>query len=628
MKKIISLIILATLTSGFTWGKSSSDRCEEAKQFALGLTSTSDRGSRLEAEASINELCPDGAAAQFMKGLASEQSGNSERALLSYREALRLDPAFYPANGRIGLILFEKNRSDEASIEFTKAMRGHSDPLYNRGLARVFTEKKLHSLAIYHYLEALKSYPSDAGLLSGIASAYNDSGETKKAEEAYRRAIAVNPGDKQTLVGLAALYTTSREFDKALDQLKKAEAITPHDKSIHALLADIYLKKGDRKSAESELILAGIAPKIPLHVTAGKNGDSFFANRDFANAIESYKAELNENPENSELRQKLGNAFMSAGRDQEAIAAYREAIRLNAENQELHYNLGLLYERKNLHDEAVVEYRRALQVSDNVDARNRLGDIYTQRGSLPQAIEQYKMLLKNSPADQQLLMKLGKVYNSSNNSKEAIATFREAVRHNPDNIEAHRELANHFKKGNMLDDAEKEYRELLRLKKDDMEVRNALTAIYVKKKNYDDLVTLLKENVEMNPRDPGHLYKLGLVYEFRKDYENASASYQESVRIKEDNAKSLNALGRVKMKTGHIKEAKEYLERAKAADPNLEETALLLGNIRDELTPTTSKYKKPKKKKGKKVKKGVKKPPAKSTAKPAATKPPVKKPAE
>src|SRR5512133_3269695 len=192
MKKIIPFIILATLTCGFTWGKSSSDKCDEAKQIAFGLTSTSASASRLEAEASIRHLCPDGAAATFMKGYAAEQSGNSERAVISYQEALRLDPEFAPANGRIGIIFLEKNRPDEASIELTKAMQGHADPLYNKGLARIFTDKKLHSLAIYHYKEALKSFPADDGLLSGIASAYSEAGETKNAEEAYKLAIAVN----------------------------------------------------------------------------------------------------------------------------------------------------------------------------------------------------------------------------------------------------------------------------------------------------------------------------------------------------------------------------------------------------------------------------------------------------
>jgi len=203
------------------------------------------------------------------------------------------------------------------------------------------------------------------------------------------------------------------------------------------------------------------------------------------------------------------------------------------------------------------------------------------------------------------------------------------LRVNPDHLEAHRELAAIYKKANQLDEAEREYREILRLKKDDMEVRSALTSIYVKKKSHPELIALLKENVEMAPNDSNQHYRLGLVYEFQKDYDNAAVSYAEAIKNREDNAKALNAMGRIKMKTGNIQEAKEYLERAKAADPSMEETALLLSNIRDELAPNPLKYKKGKKsskgKKGKAAKKksavkksGVKKSSSTKAKKPVA----------
>jgi tetratricopeptide (TPR) repeat protein len=123
------------------------------------------------------------------------------------------------------------------------------------------------------------------------------------------------------------------------------------------------------------------------------------------------------------------------------------------------------------------------------------------------------------------------------------------------------------------------------LKKDDAEARNSLVAIYVKKKKYDDIISLLKENVEIAPSDPNSHYKLGLIYEFKKDYEAATAEYKKSVELKKDHAKALNAMGRVYLKTGRFAEAKEALETAKKADPGLEETSVLLSNIKDELSP-------------------------------------------
>jgi hypothetical protein len=78
------------------------------------------------------------------------------------------------------------------------------------------------------------------------------------------------------------------------------------------------------------------------------------------------------------------------------------------------------------------------------------------------------------------------------------------------------------------------------------------------------------------------------------------------------------------MKTGRLSEAKETLEAAKKADPSMEETSVLLNNIRDEFNPEPRKITKGKKSKGKgkskKSKKSVKKTKAAGAAKAAPAK--------
>jgi len=419
MKKIIPYIIVAALASGFSWGNNSSEKCDTAKQQAFGLFAATDKGARLETEASIRSLCPEGAAGQFINGYGLETAGNSERALLIYRDVLRMDPDFAPASGRTGLIYLERKRDDEAAIELTKALKGHADPVYHKGLAKIFTGKKLYSLALYHYQEALKGFPSDADLYADVARLYLDAGDNTRAQDAYLRALSLSPGKKEPLVGLAAIYSTAGELDKALDSLKKAEAAAPLDKEIHRLKAEIYQKKGDSANADAEFLLAGIQPVKSVPKTG--EGDRLFAAKEYDKAVEAYKTEVTITPDNGELRQKLGTALMLLGRDDEAVASYREAIRYKWDSQELHYNLGTLYEKKGMHDEAVVEYKQALAAAESVDVRYRLADIYTQRGSLQQAVEQYKILLKSNPADQQLQMKLGRIYTAGGNAKEAVA---------------------------------------------------------------------------------------------------------------------------------------------------------------------------------------------------------------
>jgi tetratricopeptide (TPR) repeat protein len=130
--------------------------------------------------------------------------------------------------------------------------------------------------------------------------------------------------------------------------------------------------------------------------------------------------------------------------------------------------------------------------------------------------------------------------------------------------------------------------------------------MYVKNKQYDEIMILLKETVELNPDDPINHYKLGLIYDFKKEYESAENAYKKAIELKPDNARALNALGRLYMKTGRLPEAKETLEAAKKADPTMEETTVLLNNIRDEFNPEPQKISKGKKGKAKKSKKSSK----------------------
>ena len=124
----------------------------------------------------------------------------------------------------------------------------------------------------------------------------------------------------------------------------------------------------------------------------------------------------------------------------------------------------------------------------------------------------------------------------------------------------------------------------------------------MKKKKFAEVVSLLKENVDLDPQDPVNHYKLGLIHEFNKDYDEAIPSYKRAIELKSDNAKTLNALGRVYMKSGRLEEARETLELAKKADPNLEETNVLLGNVRDEISPEPQVYRKKSYSSGKKKK--------------------------
>lgn len=603
-----SLLAVTLFGTGFSWPFPATNSCLQAKKIIMELPPQASEQKRNDAEKRVAELCPTGAPGRYLKALAFERSGNIEAAIQEYRETLALDPEFYPASGNLGLLHQQKGASEEAAVELSQGLKA-GDPRYHGGLARILAQKELHQLAVFHYNEALAAFPEDASLHGDLAVSYQALGQQQKAEDEYRKALAIQPGNARARLGLGALLLARGETDKGVNELKQAAIADPKNKEVHRLLSEGYAKKGDQKSADYERMLAGITPseKNVPRVDHMALAEQHKAAKDLDMAISEYRLRLAEEPNDAVAQQRLGDALVAVGREDEAMNYYRDAIRNKAETPQLHLNLAGIYERKALLDEAVVEYRQVLaSTPDNVQARQRLADIYTLRGSFPQALEQYQELVKLTPTDAAAQLKLARAYVNAKNLDSAITAYQTAIKLDGESLDAHRELAGLLRKRNEMDQAAGEYQEVLRLKKDDQDARTALTAIYVKNKNYDSLAKLLKEGVELAPTDANAHYKLGLVYEFQKNYAAATDEYKEAVKLKADHAKALNAMGRVQMKDGHIAEAKESLEAARKADPELEEAQVLLSNIKDEFNPEPRSYRKHKSSKSSKATKGGK----------------------
>ncbi len=578
------LAILALLNCGFTWGFGHTDPCEKASGLARGLSATGTEKEKLKIEDSILKLCPDGAGSHFINALREERQGHDDGAIAEYRKTLQSDDSFAEAHGSLGLLLLKKGNKSEASVELSKALLVKTDPRYHKGLASILMEAKLYPLALFHYGEALKKLPGDADVLGGMAGCHKNLGDFDLSEKEFKRVLEIEPGNKSARLDLAEVLVHEKRPVDARKELNSILAEDSRNLEAHRLMAEMWKNEGDMEAARKEYLLAGIIYNIDPKEYV-RQGDVQLAASEYDKAIAAYQAVLRTRPDWQEVREKLGNAQMAAGRNDEAIASYLKVAQDGGPHSEICYNLGVLYERKGQLDEAVKSYLNCLRRdSANGDARRRLADIYFLRGDFTHSGEAYSELIKQNGTNPLLHMKLAKTYEKEQNYPGAFGEYQEAIKLAPDNLQARRELAILYRNRGMVDEATEQYREVLRLKKDDRDARNALMAIYVRKQNYDALARLLEEGVELFPGDPDSHYKLGLFYEFKKQYDGAIGQYQQAVKIKSDHARALNALGRVYFRTGVFSKAKEALEAARKADPNLKEPQEMLADIREDST--------------------------------------------
>ena len=589
----LMLLCATLLLTGFGWGFGSADPCRNALNLVGTLDTLRDETQLRQTEAKILSLCPEGGAGHYVSGLQLERVGNLDGAINEYLKALQQEKAFPLASGNLGLLYAQKGMNDNALVELARGLASIPNPRYHKATARILAERNVYSLAIYHYSEAARELPRDAAVFIGLADAYVATSQPEKALEEYRRALTADPNSEAAHIGMANIHLARGEQDKALELLKKAETGSPQNREIHLMLASIYEKKGDAKSAEYQYLLGGKPKTASSAVQQQKPAGDEALSGDFAKDIESIKTAIQSNPTSATLYEKLGNLYRSGGKEAEAITAYKEAAHLNSTSPEVYLNLGILLEKRLLPDEAVVAYKQAIRIkADSADAHLRLADLRYSRGLYQEAVTHYAEFLKIKPDSPDIQLKLARIFARNKENGLAIDAYTVFLKHSPDNVEANREIAALYRAKGADDKAVEHYNKALAKQKDDMETRNALVSIYVKNKQYDEITGLLKGTAELFPEDPNNHYKLGLIYEFKKDYENAIASYKKAIDVKVDHARSLNALGRLYMKTGRISEAKEMLEAAKKADPTLEETAVLLNNIRDEFNPEPRKISK------------------------------------
>ncbi|MFP4219724.1 MAG: tetratricopeptide repeat protein [Phormidium sp.] len=110
-----------------------------------------------------------------------------------------------------------------------------------------------------------------------------------------------------------------------------------------------------------------------------REGNEHLVNQDYEAAEAIFRELIEDYPQDSLLRYKLGDVLSAQYRYEEASQAYQEAIRLN-EDHALAYNaLGNLRANQGRLDEAVSLYERALEINDRyVEAMQNLGRVLAE----------------------------------------------------------------------------------------------------------------------------------------------------------------------------------------------------------------------------------------------------------
>jgi tetratricopeptide (TPR) repeat protein len=190
-------------------------------------------------------------------GVALEEAGRTNDALVQYREALRIDPNRPAVHNNIANVLSGLGKPEEALAHYGEALRLKPNaPLAHLNLGTTLVELGRHDEGMRHYAKAARLAPDDPRAPYLLGKGLLKRGQTAEAIAQLREALRRHPSDVRALVLLAKVLASDANADvrdgrEAVAAAERATDLTggeqPH---VLDVLAMAYAEAGRFEEAQ------------------------------------------------------------------------------------------------------------------------------------------------------------------------------------------------------------------------------------------------------------------------------------------------------------------------------------------------------------------------------------------
>jgi LmbE family N-acetylglucosaminyl deacetylase/tetratricopeptide (TPR) repeat protein len=185
-------------------------------------------------------------------------TGELDRAVVRYREAVALAPDRHDVRSDLADVLAWMRRWDEAESIYEGVLR--EDPEHHealKGLARLRLLRGGDPAAAAPIVaRGLALYPGDPDLHRARGRLLAATGDLAGAADALRRAIALDPADGDAVQALAEALFRGGDLAGALDGYRRASALQPDSAHPHVQMARIHVALGHAVAAQEEVAAA------------------------------------------------------------------------------------------------------------------------------------------------------------------------------------------------------------------------------------------------------------------------------------------------------------------------------------------------------------------------------------
>jgi tetratricopeptide (TPR) repeat protein len=331
----------------------------------------------------------------------------------------------------------------------------------------------------------------------------------------------------------------TEDLSARIRYLRQAIALNREDIPVRKMLVASYEKAGMKAEAAAQL--AEIA-SMERHGPAA-------AERPAAQAM----VETGAGAAGASSFAQKGLAYSRARDWKNAIASYQEALKLEPDNGQIRYKLGEAYERSDQTGEAIEQYGMVLAKNPRADyAMVALADVSLRVGRYDEAIKWYGELIKQKPRKASLYGNLGLAYGGKGMAGEEIKQYKKALTLDPKNTVILFNLGAAYEKGKNDQEAAKAYRRILKLKPGDADAATRLAGLAFKSGNYTEAIKGYEQAVKKSGNKAAIYANLGYAYGEKKDYRKSAEYYEKALKSgnKDPKVKTNLAYARDQIKAG------------------------------------------------------------------------------
>ena len=205
----------------------------------------------------------------FNLGIALTHINRSDEATKSYQKAIQIKPDFFEAYGNLGTVL-------QAQGQLTAAIESYQiglkiNPQDARGYFNLGTALRDNGAlqeAVSSYQKAIALFPNYTDALNNLGETLRDLGDMPAAVKSYQSALSLNPNHAQANYNMAEFCYLSKQY---MDAIPYFEASQLDDWQTRRLYCLYKAEKFDAFKANRDLLIGGTTN------TAGRHTSPFLA---------------------------------------------------------------------------------------------------------------------------------------------------------------------------------------------------------------------------------------------------------------------------------------------------------------------------------------------------------------